>query len=77
MSFYPVGSGLGIAAEARIQAAIAGGALEGLKGTGKPLTQEDPTAQFARVDPLVAAVTRTMGTQNIRPEVGWVCGGVR
>lgn len=68
MSFYPVGTGLGMAAEARIQAAIAGGALEGLKGKGKPLPAEDHSAQFGRVDPLVAAVTRTMGAQNVRPQ---------
>lgn len=34
---------------------------------GKPLPAEDHSAQFGRVDPLVAAVTRTMGAQGVKP----------
>jgi hypothetical protein len=34
----------------------------------KPLSQEDHSAQFYRVDPLMQAMTRTMGAQNMRPE---------
>ena len=38
-----------------------------LVDAGKPLPAEDHTAQFGRVDPLVAAVTRTMGAQGVKP----------
>lgn len=34
---------------------------------GQPLSAEDHSAQFGRVDPLVAAVTRTMGAQGVKP----------
>lgn len=34
---------------------------------GKPLPEMDHTAQFGTVDPLVAAVTRTMGAQGVKP----------
>lgn len=60
-------SGLGVGAEAAIAQAIKDGALDNLAGTGKPLKQEDHSAQFFRVDPLVQAATRTMGAQSVRP----------
>ncbi|KAL4435429.1 hypothetical protein ABPG77_006191 [Micractinium sp. CCAP 211/92] len=60
-------SGLGVGAEAAISRAIQEGALDDLPGKGKPLRQEDHGAQFYRVDPLVQAVTRTMGAQNVKP----------
>ncbi|KAL4419818.1 hypothetical protein ABPG75_006916 [Micractinium tetrahymenae] len=60
-------SGLGVGAEAAIAQAIKDGALDDLPGKGKPLKQEDHGVQFYRVDPLVQAVTRTMGAQNVRP----------
>jgi hypothetical protein len=34
---------------------------------GKPLKGEDHGVQFYRVDPLMQAMTRTMGAQNLRP----------
>ncbi len=34
---------------------------------GQPLPAEDHSAQFGRVDPLVAAITRTMGAQGVKP----------
>ncbi|KAL4857005.1 Choline-phosphate cytidylyltransferase 2 [Chlorella vulgaris] len=61
-------SGLGpVGSEAAIARSIADGALDNLPGRGKPLQQADHGAQFYRVDPLVQAVTRTMGAQGLRP----------
>ncbi|GAB4819813.1 hypothetical protein N2152v2_006859 [Parachlorella kessleri] len=66
--FMAAPSGLGALAENQIRAGIKAGALENLKGKGKPLAQEDHSAQFYRVDPLIQAMGRTMGAQNMRPE---------
>ncbi|KAI3425216.1 hypothetical protein D9Q98_008984 [Chlorella vulgaris] len=61
-------SGLGpVGSEAAIARSIADGALDNLPGRGKPLQHADHGAQFYQVDPLVQAVTRTMGAQGLRP----------
>ncbi|KAG2492962.1 hypothetical protein HYH03_008869 [Edaphochlamys debaryana] len=62
-------SGMEAIVERRIRESIAQGQLDGLKGRGQPLEALGPRHdhQFYKVDPLMAALGRSMGAQAIKP----------
>ncbi|KAG2425273.1 hypothetical protein HXX76_013855 [Chlamydomonas incerta] len=62
-------SGIEAMVERRIRDSVARGELDNLKGRGQPLEALRPRhdAQFYTVDPLMAALSRSMGAQAVKP----------
>ncbi|PNW71077.1 hypothetical protein CHLRE_17g745647v5 [Chlamydomonas reinhardtii] len=62
-------SGIEAMVERRIRDSVARGELDNLKGRGQPLEAlpAKHDAQFYRIDPLLAALSRSMGAQAIKP----------
>ncbi|KAG2425269.1 hypothetical protein HXX76_013851 [Chlamydomonas incerta] len=62
-------SGIEAMVERRIRDSVARGELDNLKGRGQPLEALGPRhdAQFYTVDPLMAALSRSMGAQAVKP----------